>query len=102
MVLVVGATGMVGGEICRLLATAKRPARALVRSSSAASKVGALEELGTQIARGDLRDPPSLRAACEEATAVICTASAMPFAYAPGENTPQKTDQDGCLSLIDA
>ena len=25
----------------------------------------------------------------------------MPFAYAPGENTPQRTDQDGCLSLID-
>ncbi|MBK9170686.1 MAG: NmrA family NAD(P)-binding protein [Bryobacterales bacterium] len=34
-------------------------------------------------------------------SAVISTASAMPFAYTPGENTPPRTDQDGRLSLID-
>ena len=32
--LVVGATGLVGREICRLLADQGRPVRALVRSSS--------------------------------------------------------------------
>ena len=102
MNLVVGATGMVGTEICRLIATSGRPVKALVRASSDAAKVENLKRLGATIVQGDLRDRISLKAACDGVKAVISTASAMPFAYVPGENTPQRTDQDGCLSLIDA
>src|SRR5690242_11864098 len=98
MILVVGATGMVGGEICRLLAESNRPFRALVRASSAPSKIEALARLGAEIVRGDLRDPASLAAACRGAARVIGTASAMPFAYVPGENTPHTTDRDGSLN----
>ncbi len=101
MNLVVGATGMVGAEICRLLAAASKPVTALVRASSDPAKVERIRQLGATIVQGDLRDPVSLKSACQGVNAVISTASAMPFAYAPGENTPSRTDQDGCLSLID-
>lgn len=101
MNLVVGATGMVGTEICRLLAASGRSVKALVRASSDAAKVENLKRLGATVVQGDLRDRPSLKAACDGVKAVISTASSMPFAYAPGENTPQRTDQAGCLSLID-
>lgn len=101
MNLVVGATGMIGTEICRLIAASGRPVKALVRASSDVAKVANLTRLGATVVQGDLRDRSSLRAACDGVKAVISTASAMPFAYTPGENTPQLTDQDGCLSLID-
>jgi NADH dehydrogenase len=102
MILVIGATGMVGGEICRLLRAAGRPVRALIRSTADSAKKESLAQLGASLVQGDLRDRQSLRAACEGVNAVITTASAMPFAYQPGENTPQTTDQDGYLSLIAA
>ena len=101
MHLIVGATGMVGTEICRLLAASGKPVTALVRTSSDPAKVEKLKRLGATVVQGDLRDRVSLTAACRGVTAVISTASAMPFAYTPGENTPRNTDQDGCLSLID-
>jgi NADH dehydrogenase len=101
MNLIVGATGMVGTEICRLLAASGKPVTALVRASSDPAKVEKLKRLGATVVQGDLRDRISLKAACRGVNAVISTASAMPFAYTPGENTPRNTDQDGCLSLID-
>ena len=45
MNLVVGATGMVGTEICRLLAAAGKPVRALVRGGSDPGKVEKLKNL---------------------------------------------------------
>ena len=73
-----------------------------MRPSSAPAKVENLKRLGATVVEGDLRDPISLNAACDGVQAVISTASSMPFAYMPGINTPQSTDQDGCLSLIEA
>jgi NADH dehydrogenase len=102
MNLIVGATGMVGTEICRLLGEAGQPVRALVRPTADPAKVARVKSCGAEIVYGDLREPASLQAACRGARAVIVTASAMPFAYAPGENTPQTTDQQGVLSLIEA
>src|SRR5262252_4855095 len=102
MTLAVGATGMVGSEVCRLMAASGKPVRALVRASSDPAKVENLRRLGATIVQGDLRDRASLEAACQGARAVISTASAMPFAYVPGENTPQSADQEGCSSLVDA
>jgi NADH dehydrogenase len=102
MNLVIGATGMVGTEVCRALVETGKPATALVRPSAEPVKVRSLEALGVTIVRGDLRDRASLDAACQGARTVITTASAMPFAYAPGENTPERTDREGCISLIDA
>ncbi len=102
MILVVGATGMVGTEICHLLTAAGKPVRALVRATSDPVKVDRLKNMGATVVQGDLRDGASLKAACQGVSAVMTTASAMPFAYQPGENTPRTTDQDGYLSLIAA
>jgi len=102
MDIVVGATGMVGSEVCRLLAASGARVRALVRASSDAGKVENLRRLGAEIVTGDLRDRRSLEAACRGVTTVVSTASAMLFSYVPGENTPHTTDRDGVLSLVSA
>ena len=102
MILVVGATGLVGGEVCRRLAAREIPARALVRATSDPAKVEALRTLGIEVVEGDLRDPASLTDACRDVSAVIDTVSSMPFAYQPGINDIATTDLEGALHLIDA
>jgi uncharacterized protein YbjT (DUF2867 family) len=59
MILVVGATGLVGSDVCRRLAARGRPVRALVRATSDPAKVDALRALGVEVAHGDLHDPAS-------------------------------------------
>jgi uncharacterized protein YbjT (DUF2867 family) len=100
MNLIVGATGMVGTEICRLLTSVHKPVKALVRATSDPAKVEKLKTLGVNVVQGDLRDAISLKAACQGVKAVITTASAMPFAYNADDNTPQTTDENGYLSLV--
>jgi len=100
MNLIVGSTGMAGMEICRLLTNAGKPVTALVRVSSDPAKVDALKAMGATVVRGDLRDPQSLKTACQGVSAIVTTASAMPFAYNPADNTPETTDQDAYLGLI--
>jgi uncharacterized protein YbjT (DUF2867 family) len=102
MNLVVGATGMVGGEVCRLLAAMGKPVRALVRPAAEPAKVANLKSLGIEIVEGDLRDRASLDRACRGATAVITTASSMPFSWNPPENTIETVDLHGQIGLIDA
>jgi uncharacterized protein YbjT (DUF2867 family) len=82
-VLIVGATGMVGGDICARLSTQGKDVRAMVRSTSDPAKVAGLEAAGVEIVGGDLRDRASLAAACRGVDAVVSTASSMPFAYKP-------------------
>jgi len=102
MILVVGATGMLGGEISRLLAEKGRPVRALVRPSSAKEAVKALSALGVETVEGDVRDQASLARACKGMDAVICTVSSMPTRYQPGSNDIASVDRDGVKRLIDA
>jgi uncharacterized protein YbjT (DUF2867 family) len=102
MNLVVGATGLLGGDICRRLVAEGRPVRALVRSTSDPAKVEALKNRGVEIVEGNVCDPASLEAACRGVTAVISTASSMPFSYQPGENDIQSVDLEGTLCLVDA
>ncbi|SDL95322.1 Uncharacterized conserved protein YbjT, contains NAD(P)-binding and DUF2867 domains [Arthrobacter sp. ov407] len=71
-VLVVGATGWLGGQVVdRLLARGKK-VRALVRPASNAAK---LEAKGVEIARGDMLDLDSLVVAMTGTAAVITTAA---------------------------
>lgn len=74
-VLVAGATGLVGSETCRRLALRGHSVRALVRSTSAPEKTQRLAEAGAQLCVGDLKDPASLKAACQGVTAIVSTAS---------------------------
>jgi uncharacterized protein YbjT (DUF2867 family) len=100
MFLVVGATGMLGGEICRLLAERRQPIRALVRRTSSPEKLAALKTLGAELVEGDLRDRRSLDAACRGATAVISTASST-VSRQEGDSI-ETVDRQGQLNLIDA
>ena len=100
MNLVVGATGLLGSEICRLLAAGGKPVRALVRPTSDQNKLAQLESLNVEIARGDLKDRSSLEAACRGANAVISTASST-LSRQEGDSI-QTVDLEGQLNLIDA
>ncbi len=102
MILVAGATGMVGGETCRLLRKEGRPVRALVRTTSAPGKVDALRALGCDVIAGDLHDGASLVRACAGVEAVVSTVSSMPFSWDPPRNTIETVDHDGQRRLIDA
>ena len=61
-ILVTGATGFVGSVIARSLLARGEPVRVLARPGSDRSN---LQGLPLEIAEGDLRDPASLRAACQ-------------------------------------
>ncbi len=101
MILIVGATGLLGTDICRLLATEGRPVRAFVRPTADPAKVQTLKQLGAEIVQGDVREPASLDAACRGVDTVITTVSALPVSY-QGDNTIQTVDVAGQMSLIDA
>ena len=101
MNLVIGATGMVGGEICRLLTAGGKPVRAMVRASSDQAKVQQLKDLGVTLVHGDLRDSSTLGPALKGVNAVITTISSMPFSYVAGENDIRSVDLAGMTTLID-
>jgi uncharacterized protein YbjT (DUF2867 family) len=100
MNLVVGATGYLGSEICRRLAARGKPVRAMVRSASAPEKVESLRRLGAEIALGDLKDRPSLDAACQGVRAVISTASTT-ISRQPGDSL-ESVDRQGQIGLVNA
>jgi uncharacterized protein YbjT (DUF2867 family) len=102
MYLIVGATGVLGSEICRRLAAEGKPVRGLVRATSDQAKVDRLKSYGVEIVQGDMCDSASLEAACQGVTAVISTVSSMPFCYQAGENDIQRVDLEGVTCLIDA
>ena len=101
MILVIGSTGMVGSEVCRLLTSKNLPVRAMVRSSSDISKKNNLKDLGVQLMDGDIREKTTFPKILEGITTVITTISAMPFSYVPGENDLRKVDEEGMFNLID-
>ncbi len=102
MVLVAGSSGMVGSEICRLLAEHGKPFRALVRETTDLAKLERLKSHGAELAKGSLIDRDSLAAACRGVETVICTVSSMPFSYQAGVNDIQTVDHDGVINLITA
>jgi uncharacterized protein YbjT (DUF2867 family) len=100
MVLVVGATGLLGSEICEKLARRGEKVTALVRESSSKEKLAALESWGVELRLGDLKDADSLAAACREVDAVISTASST-LSRQAGDSI-ESVDRDGQLNLVNA
>jgi len=108
MILVVGATGVVGGMIARGLLEQGKEVRALVRRDSPSSQLAqqgfatsaeTLIETGAQPVHGDLRDRASLDAALENVETVISTANS---AMRGGADSLQSVDLEGNRNLIDA
>jgi uncharacterized protein YbjT (DUF2867 family) len=74
MILLVGATGLLGSRIAQRLAQGETQVRALLRPETDGS---AVEALGIEIVRGDLRDRTSLAPAVAGVDTVISTANAI-------------------------
>lgn len=100
MILVAGSTGILGSEIVRRLLGRGQKVRALVRQSSDPGKVDALRSAGAEIARGDLKEPDTLRAACSGVRTVISTVSMI--ATGRATDSFEATDSVGTRQLIDA
>jgi uncharacterized protein YbjT (DUF2867 family) len=100
MVLVVGATGLVGNEICRRLARRGERVRALVRTTSSKERVETLRSCGVEIRVGDLKDSDTINTICEGVDAVISTASST-ISRQPGDSI-ESVDRAGQLALVKA
>jgi uncharacterized protein YbjT (DUF2867 family) len=98
--LLVGATGLLGPEICQRLISAGHQVRALVRSTADASKRAALHALGVELVEGDLKDTASLARACGGVQAVISTASST-LSRQEGDSI-ESVDHRGQLALVEA
>ena len=100
MILVVGATGLLGARICERLRAEGCSVRALVRRTSSPDKVNALRALGCELATGDLKDPPQIKAACQGISALISTASST-LSRQAGDSI-ESVDLQGQLALVNA
>lgn len=94
-VLVVGATGNLGGQVVDELILRGKKVRTLIRPTTDA---GALEARGVQIARGDMLDLDSLVTAMTGADAVITTAAG----YTGGDKNANEIDTVGNANLAKA
>ena len=100
MILVAGATGLVGGEVCQRLRARGEPVRALVRHTSAKEKLEDLRSSGAELFFGDLKDRQSIAEACRGMEAVVSTASST-LARQPGDSI-ESVDAAGQLNLVTA
>ena len=96
LILVVGSTGDLGGQITRKLLSMKKSVRILVRPPS---NYKLMVEAGAQPIIGDLKNRKSLDPACKGITTLITTATS---AKRGGEDTIQTVDLDGNQNLIEA
>jgi NAD(P)-dependent dehydrogenase (short-subunit alcohol dehydrogenase family) len=71
LILVAGATGNLGGRICRELIKRNIPVRAIVRSESNQDKIDALEKMGVDIFKVDLSNEQELIGACAGVSCVV-------------------------------
>ena len=101
-IMVAGATGLLGNEICRLLRAKHLSVKAMVRTTSDPVKTEQLTKLGVQLIQGDLRKKETLDQALQGVKTVITSVSSMPFSYKPGENDIQSVDEEGVINLINA
>ena len=100
MILVAGATGVLGSEIVRRLSARGEEMRAMVRTTSAPEKIERLRALGAEIVQADVKEPETLVAACDGVDAVISTITTI-LTSQPGDSFAA-TDGEGTKALIDA
>lgn len=96
MILVVGATGLLGGMIIDRLVDNGRQVRALVRPAGNTTN---LEARGVETVIGDLKDLATLEAACQGVEIVITTANS---AARGGDDNPESVEERGNCNLVDA
>jgi uncharacterized protein YbjT (DUF2867 family) len=95
-VLLVGATGDLGGRTLNALRARGKTVRALVRPGSDATR---LPKEGVEVVSGDMLDPPSLARAMQGVSAVVTTA----IGYSRRRKGDSlRTDYDGNRNLVNA
>ncbi|MEP7231284.1 MAG: SDR family oxidoreductase [Ginsengibacter sp.] len=99
-ILVAGATGFLGGEICRQLIDKNKTVKGLVRATSDANKVAQLKASGVETIEGDLKDKVSLENVLHGVSAIISTVSST-LSRQEGDSI-QTVDDEGQINLIDA
>ncbi|MDQ0768228.1 nucleoside-diphosphate-sugar epimerase [Pseudarthrobacter defluvii] len=100
MILLVGATGDLGGRVARLLRDSGQGVRCLVRPTTDNSP---LRAIGAEIVPGDLTEPATLLPACEGVETVIATATAITRRFAGTSSaTIRDVDEVGMKHLVDA
>ena len=99
-VLVAGATGFLGSEICRQLLSKNKQVKGLVRATSDKNKVAGLKETGVEIIEGDLKNKESLINALSGVSAIISTVSST-LSRQEGDSI-QTVDEQGQNNLVDA
>ncbi|MBT2567310.1 NmrA family NAD(P)-binding protein [Arthrobacter sp. ISL-85] len=100
MILLVGATGDLGGRVARLLRESGQDVRCLVRPATDDSP---LRAIGAGIVRGDLTEPATLRPACKGVETVIATATVITRRFAGTSSaTIRDVDEVGMGHLVDA
>lgn len=99
-VLVAGATGFLGSEICRQLIAKNKNVKGLVRITSDTNKVANLRGLGVEIVEGDLKDKSNLENALHGVSAIISTVSST-LSRQEGDSI-QTVDDEGQINLINA
>lgn len=100
MNLVVGATGLLGSQVCSRLRELGKPVKALVRATAAPDRIKQFDADGIRPVLGDLKDPASLERACKGVSTVISTASST-LSRQAGDSI-ETVDRQGQLALIDA
>jgi uncharacterized protein YbjT (DUF2867 family) len=98
-ILVVGATGNLGMEICRQLRAANKHVTGLIRKTSAVEKVNALKQMGVRLIEGDLKDRLSIKKVVQGITTIISTASST-VSRQDGDSI-QTVDNEGQANLVD-
>ena len=108
MILVVGATGLLGGRITQQLLQNGEDVRILIRENSPTEELAKqglgtpaqlLIDAGAEPIYGDLKDQVSLIKACHGVKTVITTANSI---LREGEDTIETVDCQGTQNLIDA
>ncbi|AJF67960.1 NAD-dependent epimerase/dehydratase family protein [Streptomyces vietnamensis] len=94
-ILITGATGFIGGRVAATAAAAPEPAHVrLLARRPLAPPAGP----GVEVAPGDLRDPDSLRRACEGMDVLVHCASAI----GADEDVAHAVNDEGARALVDA
>jgi NADH dehydrogenase len=99
MVLMCGATGLLGERVTRRLAARGVALRLLLRDGASDAIA---REVGAEVVRGDLRRPGTLRPAVEDADTVVTTATAIGRALDGERVDLRAVDGQGTVALVSA
>lgn len=95
-ILVVGASGLLGGAVARKLIARGAPVRGLTRDPA---RLQDLAARGAEVARGDLLAPDTLARACDGVQQVFSTANSF---MGRGRSSPTRVDVPGYRNLLEA